>query len=70
MKDRCGYCNHLVKKHCKVGTQHSSYKEDARMVEIKWRKLTVNCVSRHCLEPLCDCTDFVETEEETNVPTI
>lgn len=40
-----------------MGTQHSGYKDQARMV--KNPEMTT-CATRHCLEPLCDCVDFNE----------
>lgn len=56
----CARCDHPLKKHCKGDQQHSNHKEDARMVAADDRKMTSTCHTRHCLEPLCSCVDFVE----------
>jgi hypothetical protein len=51
-----------LKDHCKGGVEHSNYKEEARMVPLKWRRPSKPCQVRHCLVPLCSCVDFVESE--------
>lgn len=55
-------CTHAEKKHCEGGVLHSTYKDQARQVP---HPKTTKCLSRHCDEPLCDCTDFKrETAEK------
>jgi hypothetical protein len=46
----CGRCGHKDSRHCKGGEQHSSMRGHGSTI----------CVSRHCLEPLCSCVEFVE----------
>jgi len=62
---KCEFCNHEDKDHCKGGELHSDHKEDARMVEIKYRKGSRVCVSRHCDQPLCCCLAFIAPIRET-----
>ena len=58
----CASCGHGLADHCKGGDLHSCHKEDSRMVPIKYRVGSVVCRTRHCLQPLCCCVDFVEPE--------
>lgn len=58
----CSFCDHPLSQHCKGGKQHTSYKEDARMVDPKWRRATVVCSARHCDNPLCCCPNFKEKD--------
>jgi hypothetical protein len=61
--DLCARCECKRSKHCKGEQTHGNYKEDSRMVPLKWRKDAVVCHTRHCLEPMCSCVDFVERPE-------
>lgn len=62
MSPPCLYCGHPLSDHCKGGIEHTSYKEDARMVPNEMRTGNHTCVSRHCKQPLCCCTDYLEPE--------
>ena len=52
----CGYCHMLLSVHCPGNVVHSDSSKAHRHV--------VRCVGRHCLAPLCDCTDFVFDESK------
>ncbi len=56
----CARCDHPLSKHCPGNVQHSDYKEESRLIEVKYRKGTHTCHVRHCLNPLCSCVDFIE----------
>lgn len=56
----CLWCGHPPSDHCKGGVEHTHYKEDARMVPVEMRTGTHTCVSRHCKQPLCSCTEYLE----------
>lgn len=56
MDDKCKYCGHSFSKHCKGNERHSNYKDELRQVR---NPRTIVCGTRHCLEPLCDCTVLV-----------
>jgi hypothetical protein len=58
--DKCARCGHDRRDHCRPGTSHGSYKEEARMVPLEWRRHNVTCITAHRLQPLCSCVDFVD----------
>lgn len=60
----CRRCTHPLTAHCKSEQLHTDHKEDSRMVEPKWRKGNVICHTRHCLNPLCSCVDFIPGESQ------
>ena len=49
----CGKCGHALKKHCKGKDWHGDWRGPG----------SGNCVSRHCMEPLCSCVEYVEVTE-------
>lgn len=50
---KCARCDCDEKAHCKGNVVHvGHYKSD--------REYVVTCVSRHCLNPMCSCVDFIE----------
>lgn len=51
----CAHCDHALSAHCKGGVKHVYHKDDM----VKDPRVTV-CETRHCLNPLCSCVDFVE----------
>jgi hypothetical protein len=52
----CARCDHPLTKHCPGRVTHvNAYKGNRETVTV--------CVSRHCLNPLCSCVDFVEIPE-------
>lgn len=59
----CAFCQCPLSLHCKGNLAHSDHKEEARMVELKWRRGTSICKTRHCLTPLCCCVDFQEPKD-------
>ena len=61
---RCGYCNHLLSEHCPGFVAHACHKEESRMMEVRWRKGTLVCKTKHCNNPLCDCIGFVPAKKE------
>jgi hypothetical protein len=54
----CKRCDHALSAHCKGNVLHSYYKEDLRPAND--RKCNVTCHTRHCLNPICSCVDFIE----------
>lgn len=54
----CARCGHPRADHCQPGTMHTNHKEDARMLDIKDRRLTRFCTTPHCKHPLCSCVEF------------
>ena len=38
---------------------HTNYKEDARMLAVEDRRLTVTCTGRHCKVALCCCVAYL-----------
>lgn len=59
---RCGYCDHPLSEHCPGGVKHGSPKE--QMWPESARRRTNICHTRHCLNPLCDCTGFVDQKRK------
>ena len=59
--DRCAFCDHKRKDHCKPGTWHSNYKDAARMVA---KPRGGYCVGSHCTSPLCCCLKFFELSDD------
>ena len=54
--DLCARCDHPRARHCAGGIDHiHSYKGN--------QEYHVTCHTRHCLNPLCSCIDFVERSE-------
>lgn len=64
----CARCGHALSKHCKGNVEHGDYKEEARMVAAEWRRRSVTCHVRHCLNPLCSCVDFVDPDPSADLP--
>lgn len=56
----CTRCGHPEKDHCKGAAVHTSPKEAQMM---SGRGATI-CVGRHCLQPLCCCTEYVPSGKE------
>lgn len=57
----CARCDHPESRHCKGGVKHVSQYKGASVNEV-----IRTCVSRHCLNPLCSCVDFVEPKYEAS----
>lgn len=57
----CQRCEHDEKRHCKGKVEHVSQYKGASVNEVKR-----TCVSRHCLNPLCSCVDFVPPKDEAS----
>lgn len=55
----CAYCG-PTHKHCKGEVRHAFYKDELRQAP---NMRTSVCHTRHCLEPMCDCVDYVEAAE-------
>jgi hypothetical protein len=53
----CARCGHRLADHCEGDQRHAHYKDEMRMA--KTPRVYV-CTTRHCLQPLCTCIDFVE----------
>lgn len=61
MKPPCT-CTHADAGHCPGGVKHAFYKQTERK-----NPDAHICTTRHCLSPLCSCTDY--TPETTDGPT-
>jgi hypothetical protein len=52
----CAYCAMPLSMHCEGNQVHTD--------DHKTHHVTTRCVSRHCLAPLCDCVDFVNSVDQ------
>jgi hypothetical protein len=56
----CAYCHMPLSLHCPGYVVHSS--------SFKASRYAARCTTRHCLAPLCDCLNFVETDHASGQP--
>lgn len=55
----CSRCDHPDSRHCKGEITHVSQYKGASVCEV-----VRVCVSRHCLNPLCSCVDFIAPPDD------
>ena len=60
---KCARCTHDLADHCRGNVPHADHKEEQRMMQLKWRKGTRVCSTRHRTQPLCSCVDFIAPTE-------
>ena len=64
----CKRCDHELSRHCKSNQSHGCHKDESRMIPLKYQKKPHICQTRHCLNPICSCVDFIEPDPPAEIP--